>query len=301
MSDLSRLSNETPLRAGAARLDASAWACLELTGEDRKGWLQGQATGDVKGLTEGSACSFCLCEPTGQLLAVVDAWALPDRILMTTARECAEPVLARVKRMTIMEDVLATEVDREVVSLLPPPNLDAVIAEFEGFEVWVLRSNRTPWGGWDIWAPRGTSLAERFPLATADEYDAARIEAGIPKWGADMGPRTLPPELGPAFETRHISYNKGCYTGQEILMRMHSRGHTNKTWMGLVADAPLTLGAEIMHRGKTVGTITSAAVSPDYGPIGAATLRNEAAQEGERVRVGETEAEVRRMPILRFE
>lgn len=295
-------TDDARLRESAAGVNLSEWAALELTGEDRLEWLQGQATGDVRGLTEGNRRSFCLCEPTGQLLAVVDAWALPDRIVMTTARARSEAVLARIERMTIMEDVLGAEARREGFSIQGPatsrelgkllslPTHDAGIAPFEGADVWVLRSNRTAAGGWDVWAPGGTSLPELFSPLAPEAYEAARIEAGIPKWGQDMGPKTLPPELGAAFEAAHVDYDKGCYTGQEILMRMHSRGHTNKTWVGLVATTPLVVGAEVAFEGKVVGTVASAA-----GPIGAATLRNEALQGP--VLIGGERVEVRRMPL----
>ena len=89
-------------------------------------------------------------------------------------------------------------------------------------------------------------------------------------------------------------------------MRLHSRGHTNKTWMGLIADAPLEVGAPVRHsRRPEAGEVTSAAFSPVHGYIGAAILRNEAAYDGEWVTVetseGPVEAEVREMPILRLE
>ena len=118
------------------------------------------------------------------MLAVIDAWAFSDRIVMLTERERVSAVLERIERMTILEDVTAREAED--------------VPE-------TVRNSLS-------WLPKGDpELAE-----------ASRIVAGVPRWGADMGPRTLPPELGPAFEASHISYRKGCYTGQEVLMRMHS-------------------------------------------------------------------------------
>jgi folate-binding protein YgfZ len=118
-----------------------------------------------------------------------------------------------------------------------------------------------------------------------------------------MDEKTLPPEMGPAFEARNISYSKGCYTGQEVLMRIHSRGHTNKTWMALVSDEPIPIGASLAHgKRDDAGVVTSSGESPQFGYIAGAMLRNEAAFDGERVRVnGESrsfEAEVRPFPLL---
>jgi folate-binding protein YgfZ len=130
--------------------------------------------------------------------------------------------------------------------------------------------------------------------------ETARIEAGIPKRGVDFTEKTLPPELGPAFEARHVSYNKGCYMGQEVLMRMHSRGHTNKTWVGILLDSPVEVDAVVWHESRAdAGVVTSAAVSPRLGPIAAAMLRNEAAQEGAEVRVGEVRGVVKNFPLIR--
>jgi glycine cleavage system aminomethyltransferase T len=88
-------------------------------------------------------------------------------------------------------------------------------------------------------------------------------------------------------------------------MRMHSRGHTNKTWVGLISEAPLEEGAKIKHPARLdAGTVTSVAFSPDYGPIAGAILRNEVALDREEVSVmtsrGEIRAEVRQMPIMRL-
>jgi folate-binding protein YgfZ len=128
------------------------------------------------------------------------------------------------------------------------------------------------------------------------------LEAGIPLWGIDMDDRVLPPEMGPHFEAEHISYAKGCYTGQEILMRMHSRGHANRTWVGLVAVAPVDAGSRVVYEGGDSGIVTSVAPSPMLGFIAAAMLRKEATKPGEMVSVitpsATVRAEVRPMPLL---
>jgi folate-binding protein YgfZ len=166
-------------------------------------------------------------------------------------------------------------------------------------------------GGWDVWVPADQAKAlwiqrDAFAPIAWEAYDIARLEAGIPSYGRDATAKTMPPELGGFFSSRHINYNKGCYVGQEVLMRMHSRGHTNRTWMGLISESPLEVGALVSHaRRPEAGVVTSAVYSPDFGNIGAATLRNEIASDGEVVIVktsaGDVEAEVRPMPLLRFD
>lgn len=127
----------------------------------------------------------------------------------------------------------------------------------------------------------------------------------MPTFGVDTDSKTLPPELGPAFEAQHVSYKKGCYTGQEVLMRIQSRGHTNKTWMALAAERPLESGAVVGHSSRPdAGVVTSSCFSPEFGYVAGAMLRNEAASQGETVVVrnadGDVEAKVYSMPLLRL-
>jgi folate-binding protein YgfZ len=292
MSELFESDNRS-LRERWAYLPLDEFSMLELSGEDRIDWLQGQATNDVRNLAQaGNRASFCFCEPTGGLVSVMDAWSLEDRILIVTPKARLAAVLERIEKMTIIEDVEARETGYHGISI-QGPLADEVVKEYEGI---TLRSDRTPYGGWDVWQPV-PFVGERTVLKEVAE--TARLEAGIPKWDIDMGVKTLAPEMGPAFESCHVSYNKGCYTGQEILMRIHARGHTNRTWVGLLGIAELKVGDSVTFEGKPVGTVTSAAYSPKFGHIAAASLRNEATTEGQKVVVGETEAEVRQMPILR--
>jgi tRNA-modifying protein YgfZ len=306
------------LREEAALISLADSAVVELRGEDRKGWLHGQATNNLRSLQPGGSIAFCICSPTGQLLAPCELWALEDRYLIQTPRVALPNLLERCESMIIMEDVQFADVtdryrrlglqgpqaSRLLGSAFPLPNLDA--GEAQG--VTLLRSNRTGLGGWDLLfedAGAAEEFARAAPPVSEEAVEIARLEAGIPRMGVDMNERTLPPEMGPHFETRHISYNKGCYTGQEVLMRMHSRGHPNRTWMGVIADEPLTPGLPIRHRSREeAGTITSAADSPQFGYIGAAMIRREAAFEGEEVEVlaptGPIPAELRHMPLLRF-
>ena len=318
------LSDYDRLRDDCGLIELGAWSLLELMGDDRKGWLQGQVSNDLRRFENGASTSFCVCAPSGQLLAAVDGWALEDRFALTCDAGSEDGLLDRVRQMVILEDVAAENVTKKfkVFSLQGPsatkrlseftdlPKLDAGIGTIEDVPVRLFRSNRTGLGGWDVWFPATRrKIAETLRKAVApvssEAYEAARIEAGVPRFGSDWDRRTLPPELGMAFESKYISYSKGCYTGQEVLMRMHSRGHANRMWVGLVSDSLLEAGAKVKHPVRQeAGAVTSVAFSPDYGPIAAAMLRKEVAEDREEVKVltsrGEIAAEVRRMPILRL-
>ncbi len=312
------------LREECGWVELSGLSLVEMRGEDRKGWLQGQATNDLRKLEPGASSAFCLTSVTGHLISVCEAWALEERLILTCHKSTVPSVLKRVEQMVIMEDVEAFDVSEQyellsiqgptatsqLMKLLALPSLDAGSTEFEGATVGCMRSNRTGLGGWDLLIAKESAIAltklkEAFAKIGPEAYEIARIEAGIPIFGKDMGEKTFPPEMGTAFENRHVSYSKGCYMGQEVLMRIHSRGHTNRTWVGLKSDQPIELGASVDHLQRSEsGVVTSVAFSPDFGYIGAAMVRNEAAFEGEtvRIRLGGTsiDAEIKMMPFLRL-
>lgn len=312
------------LREDCAIVDLPEISLVKLTGEDRKGWLQGQATNNLRSMDHGASSAFCLCEPTGQIVSVCELWSVSDEFLLTLPAKSLEGFMARVDQMVVLEDVAAADVSgryrmvsiqgpratAELSRMISLPSLDGGAAELEGIDVYALRSNRTGMGGWDVWLPIDESnaidgLCSRFQRAGQEAFEIARIEAGSPRFGVDYNRKTLPPELGPAFEARHVSYTKGCYTGQEVLMRMHSRGHANRAWVGLLAEGPLENGASVSHPSRRDGGIvTSSAFSPDFGHIGAAMLRSEIAEDREAVTVdtsaGPVRAEIRAMPLLRL-
>src|SRR5690606_34980920 len=131
-----------------------------------------------------------------------------------------------------------------------------------GVQILVLRSNRNGLGGWDLLLPVSAEapiekLNKNFESILEDAFNVARLEAENPKYGTDMDAKTLPPEMGPYFVSRTVSYTKGCYTGQEVLQRIHSRGHTNKTWMGIYCDGPVSAEDKVFSGNKEVGVITS--------------------------------------------
>ncbi len=297
------------LKTKAAILPDLDIALIELTGEDRLDWLQGQVTNDLRGLLPGDTKSFCLCEATGQIVAICNVWVLRDRLIITTDKAAMTSVLRRAETMVILEDVAARDLtgdyrlkcvrgpeSRSILSdLFELPTAEAAVADG------VLCFHMTgALAGWDLWYPNNYSvgLPSFAPTAQPEDYEVARLEAGIPKYGVDYTPKTLPPELGTAFEAKHVSYNKGCYMGQEVLMRIHSRGHTNKTWIGLILEGPVQPGDKVSHPSREdAGVVTSVAISSSLGPIAAATLRNEAAREGEKVAIGQVSGVVKSFPL----
>jgi folate-binding protein YgfZ len=273
----------------AALISSEHWSLLRVSGEDAKSWLQGQVTNDLRGFADGDSISFCFCNSTGQIEAVADAWAVGEVVYLTCEAAVTPAILNRAEDTVIMEDVLVEDLhDRYRLLSIQGPAAQKIV---EGLalsnEVIQLRSHRTAASGLDLWMPAQAEnligqIKAQVPNVSPSTSEVARLEAGIPRAGHDYDAKTLAAEMGESFVAAHISYTKGCYTGQEVLMRIHSRGHTNRTWMGLLCDAPVPSGAIVSHPTKSgVGKVTSTAVSPSLGPIAAAFIRNEFAHEGE--------------------
>ncbi len=310
------------LREASGLVTLDHFRVIELTGDDRKGWLQGQSTNELRSMVPGTSISFCMCSPTGQLEAICGLWALSDRFLIVTHRDAVPAFMKRVETMVILENVEAKVLEGTLLSVQGPtatqtlgelvqlPNLDSGFVEFKKTEAIVLRSNRTGFGGWDVFFPGPSkvgpnALKKSFPAIGRETFSVAALEYGIPEFGVDTDAKTLPPELGQNFESQNVNYHKGCYTGQEVLQRIHSRGHTNRTWCALILDGPIPPGTTLSKGQRDqIGTVTRSAFSPEFGWIGAAILRNEFAAEGEEVEAvvdGRTiRAEVAQMPLLRF-
>lgn len=314
----------TLLRESCGLLTSSPIRLIEVKGDDRKAWLQGQITNDMRQLGPAGSMGACMCSPTGQMVAALRLWHLNDAYFLATHRDALQAVMGRFDQMVIMEDVEARSMDelqlasvqgpeatRWLAERLDLPTMDAAYAPLGPHQILALRADHSGLGGWDLWyAPEAakdvaTLLQELEPIDDSG-LKIAQLESGIPRWNQDMNAKTLPPEMGPAFSSRMIHYQKGCYTGQEVLMRIHSRGHTNKTWVGLYTDEVVPEGSLVRFGSRDdAGVVTASGFSPKLGPIAAAMMRNEAAHDGEVVVVqtpnGPVESEVRAMPLFRLE
>jgi folate-binding protein YgfZ len=120
---------------------------------------------------------------------------------------------------------------------------------------------------------RGALAALGLPEAPAEALEALRLEAGVPRFGADLTEASLVQEAG--LERVAVSFDKGCYLGQETVARTQYRGHVNRLLRGLLLPAPAIVGAVVRAGDREVGRLSSAALSPARGPIALAVLRRE--------------------------
>jgi folate-binding protein YgfZ len=244
--------------------DLSTRAKMRLTGADRVRYLNGQVTANVKALVPGTALPACVTTAKGKLCGEVfiSAGVAKDALLLDAEPELCEALIARLERYIISDDVALEDVTEEFALLhflrVPPEPLAAR----------ALRANRFGQAGWDLWlstAEAGELLNEELPLS-AELLESIRVENGVPKWGTELGPDTLPPEAG--LDRTHVDYHKGCYIGQETISRLRSVGHVNRELTGFTSPngAPLASGMRILPAGagpdeRPLGQITSAAWS----------------------------------------
>ena len=136
--------------------------------------------------------------------------------------------------------------------------------------------------------------------SSAEAFEIARVEQGIPRFGVDMDENTLAPE---ALGENAISYSKGCYIGQEVIARIRTYGQVAKALRGLRFDPGASVpksGDKIHHDGKEVGWITSAVFSPKLEcPIALGYVRKECNQVGTRLTVNDAQAEIVALPFQR--
>ncbi len=319
------LAEHAALRTTAGILDLSFRGRLCLTGADRQAFLHGQVTNDVKTLQPGTGCYAALITAKGKMQSDLNIWCLTDELLLDFEPGLSAAVTRRLDKYVIAADVQIVDAAphygllsaqgpkaAEAMRLLGLPwEIPVKPAGFSTLtdatlgQLYLMNQPRTGGDGFDVFVPTPSLGAVADQLITAahslggracgwDTLELARIEAGIPRYGADMDETNLPPEAG--LEARAISYAKGCYIGQEVLARIRTYGQVSKSLRGLILDAGLqklpTKGTPLSMGGKEIGFITSATFSPTLqASIALGYVRREANQIGNAVTVRTAEGE----------
>ena len=233
----------TALAAGGLvrRLDRGV---LAVSGADRASWLQGLLTNDVESLAEGEARYAAYLTPQGRMITDMHVMAKGDRILLDVPAPLAAGLRDKLDALIFSEDAAVTnESERLLVwTVVSPDAFTQVIHE-------------TP-------PPEYSGLME----IDFDTFEVIRIERGVPRFLADMNEDTIPLEAG--IEDRAISFTKGCYVGQEVIVRVTTRGGGRVAkklvrWVGDPSAEVVPLpDSRIMSFDKDIGKVTSAAYSP---------------------------------------
>src|SRR5215204_3684084 len=265
------------LREGAAVVNRPDRRLLRLTGKDPIGMLNAVLTNDVP--THGDRGIYAmLLDPKGRIQTDLRVVKAGDEILVDTEPEGAEAAREILARYAPFSRVRLEELSGwEVLGLYGPratrllgdPDLaehEITRAEIGGASVLVV-GVAVPIGGYDlIGPPEALTAARKYLIETGattagtDAYETARIEAGVPRFGADITPQNLPGESENSLE-RAVSFGKGCYPGQETVARMHYRGSPNKKLYRFELEPgpmePPQADDEILQDGKKLVSLIS--------------------------------------------
>lgn len=310
------------VRHRAGVFDRTPRGRIALRGVDRKTFLHALLTNDIASLAPGGGCYAALLTPQGRLIADMYVLDLGDATLLDVHSDVKDDVMARLDMLIFSEDVQLGDVTAAwgCLSVQGPASaslLAEALGEAEGGRLEAdlngladlasarfsfagdiaIAARSDEFGGPGFWvylaAPLVTSLRAALELAgatmvEADVVEALRVESGRPAFHADLDEDTIPLEAG--LESRAISWTKGCYPGQEVIVRIRDRGHGRvaRKLVGLRID-----GSQVPARasrlevdGKEVGKITSAVWSPALEcPIALGYVHRERAEPGSRVHV----------------
>jgi folate-binding protein YgfZ len=265
-------------------------------------FLDGLISNDVKTLEDGGQMLAAFPDAKGRLIAIARVIRQGDRYLFDTEDATRQKVFDTLHRFTMAGDFFVEDMsdtypfirvfDRSFIPITPP------FIEFDtkyGTDYFVHNEDASDFVG-ELNYLDAAEISD--PL-----FEVLRIERGIPLYGVDMDETTIVPELG---LDGLISYQKGCYIGQEIIARIHFRGHVAKRLTGLVlagsAKIPegFTSGVELSSiDGKNAGRITSVTISPALNrTIALGYVRYEFLAAGTKLMAGEHEIEVHDIPFI---
>ena len=286
---------------------------IDVLGPDGAEYLQGQLTNDVEALAVGDGQYAALLDRKGHMQTDLRVLRVVEEAILLDLEPATKDIALRHLTMySIGRDVSVGDAtaERGLVSLIGPRAAEiagtAPLPEFA--------NEATTVAGTDVVAVgTRTGIDLLLPLAECDRALAAlieagavevtpeaaeiiRVEAGIPRFGAEMDSATMPAEA--AIVEDAVSFTKGCYIGQETVARLHYKGKPNRHLRGLRLSAAATPGVPLRLGEKEVGTLGGAVVSPALGPIGLAIVRREA-EPGTELAVGEdgVTAEVVTLPF----
>jgi glycine cleavage system T protein len=279
------------VREAAGFFDFSFRARFAAKGADHVTFLHNMLSNDVKGLAPGRGAYATLLEVKGHILADLCVYRDPEQVLLETDADLRDKSMRTLDRYIIMDDVKLQRLEVFCVAFQGPKssallqktlpgastNLDQEyshgLATLPGGEaVRVVRASSTGEEGYEVWA--GAEAVARIWKAACDAsgalgalpcgieaLESLRIEAGIPRYGAELDEDTLPLE---AALLNALSFTKGCYIGQEVVERTRSRGHVNWKLAGLFVEAaaPPAPGEKVLSEGRPAGEITSSCISP---------------------------------------
>lgn len=297
MKDYEKVNGGVPAYYKQGRGLIAVW------GKEAVQFLNGLITNDVSKLDDGAQMLAAFPNVQGRLVAMTRVRRSGDRFLFETDGATREKVFQNLFRFTYAGDFFVEDMSDSYGYFEVTGGPD-VLKSFESVEV--VEFDQI--AGKDYFIPLGSIiefeqlLSNSGAVRLSDElYELLRIERGAPKYGVDMDESTVVLETG---IDEAVSFTKGCYIGQEIIARIHFRGHVAKRLTGLVLEtddpADMTENLELASVvGKNAGRVTSFVLSPGIGKIIAlGFVRYDYLAEGTKLRMGEILCEVKEPPFF---
>jgi folate-binding protein YgfZ len=317
------------VRTGVGLLDRSDHGVVEVTGRDRAAFLHAMLTNDVKSLGAGRGCGAALLDTHGKVQVLLRVWVLEDRILVVTPPGMGDDTVQALDAFLFSEKAELRDATGELTLLLlagpgTPELVERMAGVWPGGEAWSNAAGRvgdaavrvvrgaSESGEPDAWIAVSAAEGVRVRQALVDAgarpvsahaWEPLRIEGGTPVFGRDVDATTLLPEI--PIEAL-VSHTKGCYLGQEVVVRIRDRGHVNRHLRGLLLDGERVppAGAAVQAAEDDIGRVTSAAWSPGLKrPVAFAYVRRQHAEPGTAVTVigadGPVAGAVSALPIPR--
>ncbi len=252
-------------------LDLSSRVKLSFTGNDRVRYLNGQVTAKLTGAS--GVQPACITTAKGKLCADVFISTLAAAIIVDADAAVAKTLPPRLEKYIVADDVTVADITHAAALIhcagVTVEQLKAV-SDLLG-----LPSARLGIPGCDLFLPNRDELpaiwqklTAQFPTISDELAELLRIQAGIPRWGFELDENTLPAEAG--LDRTHVDFHKGCYIGQEVISRIKSVGHVNRSLRRFASPngEPIPVGSRIFTADapeKDLGIITSAALSIALG------------------------------------
>jgi folate-binding protein YgfZ len=259
------------LRTGVAVVPLARDA-VRVSGPDGLSFLQGQCSQDVAGLAVGGSTWSLVLQPQGKVDALVRVTRVAgDSVVLDTDGGWGPRLLERLNRFKLRVKADLELLPWTCVALRGPGALDEALAVLAGPDLLVVDAGWPGLPGVDLLGaePR---VPAGVAVVSSEAYQLVRIEAGIPAMGVELTERTIPAETG--IVERTVSFTKGCFTGQELVARIDSRGgHVPRHLRAVVLpEARPPAGAAVLVEGKQVGVLTSVAAVPGGGAVALAYI-----------------------------
>lgn len=279
------------VRSGVGILDFCRRSLLRFTGPDRVAFLQGMVSNDVKKLDPGQGIEAAFLNIHGKILADARIFATADSLLVDLPEILKDKILAHLDHYLVADEVEIADLTSRYAEIslqgpearpllgeicssaeIPSRELEHRVLEIGGAEIMVVCATHTGEEGCDLIVKKGDILrvvsrieepGKKFSFSWVGTraQEILRVEAGIPRYGIDMTEEHILLETG---LDRAVSFDKGCYLGQETIERIRSRGHVNRKLVGMILAGETPAGRDdAIHSGeKEVGKITSSLISP---------------------------------------